>query len=147
MAWLSGEFARLRDSVSGLAGGIDRPHAGNGSPRVLIVDDERGALAKLARELAELGFEISTTHSGERAVKICGRETFDIVLLDARMPGMDSLEALRQIRRERSSPRVILMSAYSVDELSQLAQKEGADACLRKPIDVPSLLRLLERPT
>ena len=111
--------------------------------RILVVDDEVNMRTTLADILAYEGFDVATAESGERAVKLCRREAFDTVLMDVRMPGIDGIEATRRIRRMRPDARVIMMSAYSVEQLVEAELRQGIVAFLRKPLDAERLLELL----
>ena len=85
--------------------------------KILIVDDEMNMRRTLAAILSDEGYEVATAATGEEAVDLCSREQFGIVLMDVRMPGIDGVEAFRQIRRHREGVRVILMSAFCVEHL------------------------------
>ncbi len=111
--------------------------------RVLVVDDEKNIRMTLADILVGEGYEVRTADTGEKAVKLCHKQPFDVVLLDVRMPGMDGFEAFRLIRRERRDTCVIMMSAYSTQEFRQVALDEGAAAFLRKPLDLERVLELI----
>jgi two-component system response regulator HydG len=113
------------------------------SPRVLIVDDETNMRTTLADILGDEGFEVTTAPSGERAIKLCARRHYDIVLLDVRMRGMDGVEALRRIRRHDKDARIFMMSAYTVDTVERIAIDAGAECLLRKPLDIERLLGLI----
>ena len=112
---------------------------------VLVVDDEKNIRITLADILVGEGYEVRTADTGEKAVKLCHKWPFDVVLLDVRMPGMDGFEAFRLIRRERRDICVIMMSAYSTQEFRQVALDEGAAAFLRKPLDVERVLELIRK--
>lgn len=118
------------------------PDAGR-TPRILIADDEKNMRNTLANILTREGYHVSKAASGEEAVELCAGEDFDVVLMDVRMPGIDGVEAFRQIRRHREGVRIIMMSAYSVDELKQAALDQGAIAFLAKPLDVEQVIRLV----
>ena len=111
--------------------------------RVLIVDDEVNMCRTLSDILIDEGYYVHTAGTGEEAVQACSRQEFDVVLMDVRMPGMDGVEAFREIRRHREGVRVILMSAYGLEELKKSALDEGAVAFLPKPLDVERTVKLI----
>jgi len=110
---------------------------------VLIVDDEPNMRKTLADILQDEGYEVTTAGDGREAVALCSKHGYDVVLMDVRMPGLDGVAAFREIRRHREGVRVIMMSAYSVDELKEAALTEGAIAFLSKPLDVEQVVRLI----
>lgn len=111
--------------------------------RVLIVDDETNMRKTLADILAHEGYVVTTASSGEEAVDICAAAPQDVVLMDVRMPGIDGFEALRRIRQTSAEARIILMSAYTINELRRQALEEGAIAVLPKPLDIEKVVRLI----
>jgi DNA-binding NtrC family response regulator len=111
--------------------------------RVLIVDDETNMRRTLADILRDEGYEVTTAATGEEAVELCSRGNFGIVLMDVRMPGMDGVEAFRRIRRHQEGVRVILMSAYGLEDLKQAALDEGAVAFLSKPLNLEQAVKLI----
>ena len=113
--------------------------------RVLVVDDEKNIRTTLADILEGEGYEVCTAETGERAVKLCHRRHFDIVLMDVRMPGIDGFEAMRRITGERNNIGVIMMSAYSMTELQRVALDQGAIAFLRKPLDLERVVKLISQ--
>ena len=112
--------------------------------RVLIVDDEANMRRTLCDILRDDGYDVVAAATGEEAVELCSTERFDIVLMDVRMPGIDGVEAFRQIRRHQEAVRVIMMSAFSLEDLKQAALDEGAIAFLSKPLDVQKTIRLID---
>jgi len=112
--------------------------------KILVVDDEANMRLTLADILQDEGYLVSTAPDGLNAVQLCQEQPFDVILMDVRMPGLDGVEAFRRIRRHQEAARVILMSAYGVDELKQVALEEGVIAFLDKPLDIERALRLIE---
>lgn len=110
---------------------------------VLIVDDEKNMRITLSDILLDEGYDVTTASTGEEAVTLCDRHAFDIILMDVRMPGINGVEAFRRIRKHNEGVRVIMMSAYSVDDLKQAAIDEGAIAFLPKPLDVHKVVQLV----
>ncbi len=111
--------------------------------RVLIVDDEVNMRKTLAEILGDEGFKVTTAATGEEAVKLCSEERFEVVLMDVRMPGMNGVEAFRRIQRHQEGVRVILMSAFSIEDLKLAALDEGAIAFLSKPLDLDRVVSLV----
>jgi DNA-binding NtrC family response regulator len=111
--------------------------------KILIVDDEENMRRTLADILEDEGYQVATAATGEEAIRMCSKGDYSIVLMDVRMPGVDGVEAFRQIRRHQEGVRVILMSAYSVDALKEAALDDGAIAFLSKPLDVEQVVRLI----
>jgi len=113
------------------------------SEKVLIVDDEENMRRTLADILTDEGYRVSTAATGEEAIKLCSKRSHEIILMDVRMPGIDGVETFRQIRRHQEGVKVILMSAYSVDDLKAIALDEGAIAFLSKPLDLEQVINLI----
>ncbi|MBC8218831.1 MAG: response regulator [Planctomycetes bacterium] len=113
------------------------------SEKILIVDDEENMRRTLADILIDEGYSVSTAATGEEAVELCSKVPHDTILMDVRMPGIDGVEAFRQIRRHKEGVRVILMSAYSIDALREAALDEGAIAFLSKPLDLEKVISLI----
>jgi two-component system, NtrC family, response regulator HydG len=111
--------------------------------RILVVDDEENMRVTLADILEDEGYEVDVAASGEEAVQLCSQQGYNIILMDVRMPGMNGVEAFRQIRRHQEAVRVIMMSAYSIEDLKEAALDEGAIAFLPKPLDVEQVVRLV----
>jgi len=112
---------------------------------ILIVDDEKNIRLTLSQALETLGAEIDTAANGEEALtKLKGRE-FGLILLDIRMPGMDGMEVLRQVREIRPDIRVIMITAYGTIESAVEAMKLGAVDFLQKPFDPEEIRELISR--
>ena len=90
---------------------------------ILIVDDEKNMRITLSDILEEEGYKTSTAADGIEALEKCKESAYDVILMDVRMPGIDGVETFRKIRKLQQGVRVIMMSAYSVDELKQEALK------------------------
>lgn len=112
--------------------------------RILVVDDEVNMRATLADILSDEGYCIDTAADGLSAVEMCEQQDYDVVLLDVRMPGIDGVEAFRRIHRHDESIRVVMMSAYSMDDLKRAVLDEGAIAFLSKPLDIENVIGLIQ---
>ncbi len=110
---------------------------------LLIADDNPAMLTTLRDILEEEGVHVMTAASGMEAIAICRKNRFDVILLDVRMPDINGVETYRRIKEISEGTRVIMMSAFSVEELKREALKEGAIAFLQKPVDVEKLLKIV----
>jgi DNA-binding NtrC family response regulator len=111
--------------------------------RVLIVDDEPNLRTTLAEILEDEGYVVHTAMSGEAAVQLCASQEFDVLIMDMRMPGISGVEVLHKLRENGSKSRVILMSAYAVENVKREALRGGALAFMDKPLDLDGLLDLV----
>ena len=116
---------------------------GAGKAESVLIVDETNMRRTLADILRDEGYEVTAAATGEEAVELCSKGDYDIVLMDVRMPGMDGVEAFRQIRRHQEGVRVILMSAYGLEDLKRVALDEGAIAFLAKPLDLGQTVKLI----
>ena len=111
------------------------------SRRILIIDDEENIRRVTRLALQAAGYEVGEAGDGERGLEAFGNgSAWDAVLLDQRMPGMDGLETLRQIKERQPDARVIMSTAYASIELAVDAMKLGATDFVRKPM-TPEILR------
>ena len=111
------------------------------SKRILIIDDEENIRRVTRMALETTGYEVGEAADGERGLEAFGDGSgWDAVLLDQRMPGLDGLETLRQIKQRRPDARVIMSTAYASIELAVDAMKLGAADFVRKPM-TPETLR------
>ncbi len=113
--------------------------------RILIVDDEKVQLEILEGFLVKQGYEATAAEDGQRALEKFKNGSFDLVLTDYRMPGMDGIQLLREVRRLQPEAVVVIMTAYGTVGTAVAAMKEGAYDYLTKPIDLDELLLLIQR--
>jgi DNA-binding response OmpR family regulator len=112
---------------------------------VLIVDDEKNILLTLSQSLEALQLETDTARSGEEALAKLKEREFGLILLDFRMPGMDGMEVLRQVREIRPDIHVIMITAYGTIELAVEAMKLGAVDFIQKPFSPEEIRELVAR--
>ena len=116
----------------------------DGKP-ILIVDDEKNIRMTLSQSLESLGVEMDMAGSGEEALAKLKEKDFGLILLDIRMPGMDGMEVLRQVREVRPDIRIIMITAYGTIESAVEAMKLGAVDFLQKPFDPEEIRELVSR--
>lgn len=112
--------------------------------RVLVVDDDISFAESLTDILTEKGYIAVAANSGDEALEKIKERSFDVVLMDVKMPVMDGMQTFKEIKKLRSSATVIMMTAYSMDDLVHDALKEGAYGVLRKPLDIEQVIRRIE---
>jgi len=103
------------------------------SAYVLVVDDEGANRYSVSKTLQRVGYIVSEAANGEEALEIMGKQSFDVVLTDIRMPGLDGVELLRRIKEEAPDIIVILMTAYASLGTAVEALRLGAHDYLIKP--------------
>ncbi len=114
-------------------------------PRVLVVDDEV-VICDILRDFLEFeGFYVRTAASGEAALDIIAKDTFDIVLSDLKMPGMDGLGLLRRIADLGGDVLAIIMTGFGTVETAIEAMKKGAFDYILKPFKPEEVVRVLRR--
>jgi DNA-binding NtrC family response regulator len=115
-------------------------------PRLIVVDDEEDMLRLLQRSISEdLPCEIDVAHSGAAALRLLRSKTYDLALVDIRMPGMDGIELLDHIKQINPWMTVVMMTAHGVVELAVKSIKKGAYDFITKPFDHDELIHLLRK--
>ncbi|MCS6801935.1 MAG: response regulator [Chloroflexota bacterium] len=110
------------------------------SLRVLIADDEALRLLSLRQQLEGMGHQVvGEATTGEEAVALARELKPDLLIMDIRMPGMDGIDAAKQITAERPVP-IVLVTAYSEKSLAERAADAGIFAYLMKPVSEADLL-------
>ena len=111
--------------------------------QVLIVDDEVVVRRVVSDYLEGMGYVVATADSGEAASEYVRENRPPVVLLDIFMPGMNGLDILRSLKRERPRTRVLVISGFADEELERKVKGLGAAECLRKPFDFARLSELV----
>ncbi len=115
------------------------------SERILVVDDELFVRELLLEFLSSEGYEVSLADSGEKAVKLMQSEPADVVLVDLKMPGIDGIETLRQIKKTAPNTLSIVMTGYPTIDSSIEALRCGAYDYVVKPFKLNDLKSSIER--
>ncbi len=102
---------------------------------ILIVDDEKNYTLILSAVLEDEGYETITANSGPEAMEILSESDVDLVLTDMKMPVMDGIELLEQVKKEDADLPVIMMTAYGTVEKAVEAMQKGAYSYILKPFD------------
>lgn len=110
---------------------------------ILVVDDDAGMLETMLDILNELNFTVATADDGFKAIEMARDGTFDAILLDVKMPGIDGIETLKRIKAVKPDAKIILLTAYASETTVLEARKEGASEILYKPVDFNRLGKVL----
>jgi len=116
----------------------------NKKSSILIVDDDAGMAETLADILNDMSYDITVAGDGSRAIEILKKRAYDVALIDIKMPGINGVETFKEVKRICPSLRVIMMTAYSVEDLVKEALEEGAYGILYKPLDINKVVELIE---
>jgi two-component system nitrogen regulation response regulator NtrX len=114
---------------------------------ILVVDDESSIRQSLKGVLEDEGYKVSTAESGEACLEVLRKRSFEVVLLDVWLPGMDGLDTLQRIRDLDGAPEVIMISGHGTIETAVRATKLGAYDFLEKPLSIAKTLNLIKHAT
>jgi DNA-binding NtrC family response regulator len=104
------------------------------------VDDEADFLQTLAKRLTLRKLEVSTANSGEEALELLGRQEIEVVVLDVKMPGMDGITAIKEIKRRHPLIEVVMLTGHADLEASAQGMASGAFDYLLKPVAIDELV-------
>jgi len=113
--------------------------AGMFSGTILVVDDEKEVAMILKGLFAALGYEMLTALNGNDAIKIIDEKDPALILLDIRMPGVDGIQIIKKLKKEKPLTKVIVMTTF-VKENREEVEKIGIDGFFSKPIDLNGLM-------
>lgn len=113
-------------------------------PAVLVVDDEYGPRESIAFSLSG-EFAVDTAERAREALAKLGAKSFSVVVMDIRMPEMDGIKALEEVRKIDPHVSVIMLTGYGTLATAQQAMVAGANQYLRKPPDIPELIEAVRR--
>src|SRR5262249_28359161 len=117
--------------------------------RILLVEDNRDAADSLALMLSLYGHEVRVARDGPSGLAAAREDTFDVILMDIGLPGMDGWEVARRIRSQPVLPRpcIIAVSGYGQEAERKRSYEAGMDLHLVKPLDLRELERILDLAT
>jgi two-component system OmpR family response regulator len=105
--------------------------------RVLIVEDDKALADWLLRTLRRSGYAVDHAVTGELALRACTEEHYDLIVLDLSLPGIDGFEVLRQLRKNRESSSVLILTARDSEPDRVRGLDLGADDYVTKPFSLP----------
>jgi two-component system, NtrC family, response regulator PilR len=111
--------------------------------RILVVDDDQGMREFLEIMLTQEGYSVSTASDAGRALSRCRKEAFDLIITDLKMPKMDGIEFLREVKNLSPEALVILITAYASGETAVTAMHEGAYDYIEKDFAIDDLKKII----
>jgi len=113
--------------------------------RILYVDDDENLRFLVQHQLTEAGHAVITAEDGERAIEITDGESFDLILLDIKMPRKNGLDVLKHLRAKTNRPRIIMLTGVDDVSVAINAVKLGANDYITKPYRMETLLECMHR--
>ena len=112
--------------------------------RVLFVDDEVVFATNMSKLLANRGYQVTTVHGGEEAIRKLEEQDFDVIVLDQKMPGMDGLTTLKEIKKLGLFTQTMILTGHGAIDSALEATRLGAYDYLTKPCEVDELIAKIE---
>ena len=111
---------------------------------ILVVDDLKSIRMTLGRVLEDEGYNVVLAEDGYQAIEVAKQTSFDIIFMDIKMPGINGVQTFREVKKINPQAAVIMMTAYSVEDLVREALEEGAYAVVYKPFDIENIVSIIE---
>jgi len=112
--------------------------------KVLVVDDQRSIRLTLSAILESHGCDVTEVEDGYRAIDAAAESSFDLVLMDIKMPGINGVQTFREIKKTSPETLVVMMTGYAVQELVDTALEEGALSIIYKPFEMEAVFKLVD---
>jgi putative two-component system response regulator len=112
---------------------------------ILIVDDDSGVRDMLSSVLNDEGYSVEAVESAKKAVKACEKSTFDVALIDIKLPDMNGTELLNRLKKMQPKIVMIIITGHPSIESAMKAVNERADGYVLKPFEVTELLQMITR--
>ncbi|MCK8601597.1 response regulator [Desulfoferrobacter suflitae] len=113
--------------------------------RVLVVDDELDFLETIVKRLQRRKVDVIGVESGKAALELLEQQQFDVVILDVRMPGMDGLDTLKEMKRKAPLMEVIMLTGHASVESGMQGMQLGAFDYVMKPASINDLLEKIKQ--
>jgi two-component system, OmpR family, response regulator len=108
-------------------------------PIILLVDDEVAFANNLLKLLSKRGYDVVVEYNGADAVKRVGEKEFDVIILDMKMPGMDGIATLKEIKKKAPLVEVVILTGHGSIESGIEGMQLGAFDFLMKPVRIDDL--------
>lgn len=112
--------------------------------KILLVDDEAVFTANMSKLLTSRGYRVTAVNSGDAAIQKLEHEDFDVVVLDLKMPGMDGITTLKEIKKLDLFTQTLILTGHGSIDTALEAVKLGAYDYLTKPCEIDELVQKIE---
>ena len=112
--------------------------------KILMIDDEATFTNNMSKLLIYRGYRVETADSGDRAIRILEEQDFDVIVLDLKMPGMDGITTLKEIKKLGLFTETLILTGHGSIDTALEAIKLGAYDYLTKPCDIDELVAKIE---
>ena len=113
--------------------------------KLLLVDDEEEFVQALAERLKMRDLESDTVYDGDQALSFVESKEPDVMVLDLKMPGIDGIEVLKQVRKAYPNIQVIILTGHGTEKDEERARSLGAFDYLQKPVDIDNLVARIKK--
>lgn len=111
---------------------------------VLLIDDEDNFRESLSKQLSVRGFKVLDTNNGEDAIKIVRHINPEVVILDQKMPGMDGIQTLKELKKIRPEVQIIMHTGHGSTETARITGRHGVFYYLEKPCDLDEMIKVIK---
>jgi len=112
--------------------------------KVLLIDDETVFTNNISKLLTSRGYRVTAVNSGDSAIQVLEKEDFDVVVLDLKMPGMDGITTLKEIKKLGLFTKTLILTGHGSIDTAMEATKLGAYDYLPKPCEIGELVAKIE---
>jgi CheY-like chemotaxis protein len=113
-------------------------------PKIMVVDDDPGMRFTLEAIMEDEGYDVTVVEDGHQAIQLAKETHFALIFMDIKMPGINGVDAYREIKMVSPGSVVVMMTGYSVPELIKEALEEGAYAVLYKPLTMEQVIDIMQ---
>ena len=115
----------------------------NSQATILVIDDQPGIRRLLTEVLQDEGYQVITAANGYEGIQAAQSAHPNVILMDMKMPGMDGITALKELKRQGQGDQVIMMTAYGELDMVNEAREIGMRDYITKPFDIMSLCQII----
>jgi len=113
--------------------------------KILVIDDQESMRSIISQMLRDKGHQVTTADDGEQGLELFKQDTYDLVLADVNMPGIDGFELLRTVKSDHPTTPVILLTGVNEDAAQYVGKEYKADGVIKKPFQIEDTVKEIEK--